>query len=726
MVLTWIEGPARSGKTTALITQVAQWGEALALQPGQGEILMMAANGDTRLALDDRLLATLPPTLPITTATPTGFCFNEVALYWPLVATALGLSPQSPLRLRPEKEQELALALWQGDLAGPLGQLGGQGGGWTPVQTVRRCLDFLTLAAAAAMPLGAVGDTLAAGMPPEIAPPEVWAAVGQALERWQDWCLQRGLLTYGLAMAVYHQHLLPHPTYRQGWGDRFRGLGLDDWDEYPALIGSVVALAQEQGQPVAMTWNLQGWVRLGVGADPVALEGLRAEATEVISLKPTPTASLAPQWADSLTAQVLDPFTLPKEIPPLTVIQTISRGELLRDTATAIATAIQAHQITPQEVAIVGPGLDAIARYTLGEILNHHQIPVTSLQDHRPLVASPLVRALLTLLPLVYPGLGHHLDGASVAELLVILSPNPTADGPWPDRSAIDPIRAELIVDHCFQPDPDQPQLLPVTEFPRWDRLGHRATEAYRTLRHWIEGQRQEYHQRLLTSPVSLLDRAIQKFLPPGTTLPHAHLAALRELLETAQHFWAVESRLGLGEGGAGRSPVASLAGQPPGRGREARVMAKGQSETIARFLTLLYQGTVTANPYPVPPPGGGGVTLATVFQYRSQRLCHRWQFWLDAGSPRWLTGSDALLGYPLFLHHWDGQPWSISTLEAAHEARLSRILPDLLGRTTERVILCHSDLAVSGEEQAGPLLSLIHTARPYDCALAGLVTSAC
>lgn len=26
-------------------------------------------------------------------------------------------------------------------------------------------------------------------------------------------------------------------------------------------------------------------------------------------------------------------------------------------------------------------------------------------------------------------------------------------------------------------------------------------------------------------------------------------------------------------------------------------------------------------------------VTLATIFQYRSSRRFHRWQFWLDAGS---------------------------------------------------------------------------------------------
>ena len=41
---------------------------------------------------------------------------------------------------------------------------------------------------------------------------------------------------------------------------------------------------------------------------------------------------------------------------------------------------------------------------------------------------------------------------------------------------------------------------------------------------------------------------------------------------------------------------------------------------------------------------------------------------------------------------------------------RLQRILRDLLNRVSERVILCHSDLAVNGTEQMGPLLPLVQS----------------
>jgi hypothetical protein len=91
----------------------------------------------------------------------------------------------------------------------------------------------------------------------------------------------------------------------------------------------------------------------------------------------------------------------------------------------------------------------------------------------------------------------------------------------------------------------------------------------------------------------------------------------------------------------------------------------------------------------------------------------HRWHFWLDAGSPRWLTGIDALFGAGIFLQQRLGQPWTADDAMQANEQRLHRILEDLLSRAQERVFLCHSDLATNGQEQVGPLLSLINASIP-------------
>jgi hypothetical protein len=196
----------------------------------------------------------------------------------------------------------------------------------------------------------------------------------------------------------------------------------------------------------------------------------------------------------------------------------------------------------------------------------------------------------------------------------------------------------------------------------------------------------------LIASPVVLLDRAIQRFFLGGSHLPFDQLAALRELIETAQHYWEVDLRL--------RQTDRSDA--PP-------------ALAVSRFIQLLRQGTVTANPFPVRSigPASNAVTLSTVFQYRASRRSHRWQFWFDAGSTRWLSGVDALFGSPLFLQSWSGRPWTVEDALTANEQRLRRILLDLLARTEERVYLCYSDLATNGQEQTGGLMALVNAALP-------------
>jgi hypothetical protein len=140
---------------------------------------------------------------------------------------------------------------------------------------------------------------------------------------------------------------------------------------------------------------------------------------------------------------------------------------------------------------------------------------------------------------------------------------------------------------------------------------------------------------------------------------------------------------------------------------------------TIANFILLLRRGTVTANPYPVrrlAPGATGAVTLATIFQYRASRRFHRWHFWLDAGSSLWLSGGAAtLFGANLFLKEWSGRPWTQEDKINADNERLQRILRNLSSRVGERVYLCHSDLAVNGNEQTGPLLTLVHAGSAFE-----------
>jgi hypothetical protein len=677
----WITGSTRSGKTQRLIEQFLSWAKD---QPKTAEALFFAATGDNRLDLVDRITV-VAGQHRFDTATPIGFFQDEVTLFFPLIVQQLGLKDQFPLRLRPETEQELATDLWrplltEGDL---------QQAGISDYFMVRRTLDLLQLAAASGTPLEDITPILKSGLSEQEGTPELWAAIGTALEQWRTWLLERGLLTYGVITELYWRYLLPHPVYQQQLKQRYWTVLVDDTDEYPAIARSLFEVFLDQGIPIAFTYNPNGAIRSGLGADPTYLQGLAQRCQLVETLSQAPTDSLGATWGETIAAWMNAPLGLPELPDSIRSIQTTSRAQLLRQIAETIADDIYSGQVQPQDVAVIAPGLDAIARYTLREILTSKGIPVNSLHDQHPLASSALVRSLLTLLALIYPGLGQLLNRDAIAEMLVILSQLPDPEGAG---RQIDLVRAGLLTDYCFVPDLAHPHLRPATSFDRWDRLGFQAAHAYGEILQWVEIQKEQQQLRLIPSPVVLLDRAIQRFLYGGSHLPYDQIALLRELMETAQHYWEIAHRL-----------------------RQSGNLEVPMADTVRNFIQLLRNGTITADPYPVRPMGKASqaVTLATIYQYRSDRRYHRHQFWLDAGSPLWLSGGGGLYGAPLFWRDRPGRPWTVADTLETSEQRLQRQVLDLLCRAGDRVYLCHSDLATNGQEQAGSLLPLINAAVP-------------
>ncbi|NJM60163.1 MAG: recombinase family protein [Oscillatoriales cyanobacterium RU_3_3] len=739
----WIAGSARSGKTTRLIEQFCKWSPNVKSKPvklsssertglraiGQtaGSILVLAANGENRLELADRITVATGAKSAFHSTTPFGFFEQEVMLFWPLLIQLLELKTQFPLRLQPETELELAARLWQPELEeGILRQPG-----VSPNRMVRRTLDIFQLAAVSGTSAEEIPAILEQGFAGENGSSSLFASMGELLLRWREWCLARGFLTYGIISELYWRYLLKDSTYQQRLLDRYHAIIADDADDYPAICRDLFELMLDRDCAGAFSYNPDGGARSGLGADPEYIAGLAARCKRVERLEgQTGLAEEVGELAINLAVNSYIFYPLNLSMPEsVRSVSTTSRAQLLRETAEIIAEAVKSKTVQPQEIAVIAPGMDAIARYSLTEILARDGIAAEPLNDQRPLSSSPTIRSLLTLLALVYPGLGRLADRDAVAEMLVVLgsqkyqeledsedieSPfnrQSSTDNPQPtilnrqskiqnpinlkskiqNLKSIDPVRAGLIADCCFCPDVEKPQLLPITAFPRWDRVGHRAAAAYEQIVAWIEDQRSQQQQRLLPSPLSLLDRAIQKFLISDRYLPYDQLAALRELMETATHYWQIDARMQRLEPNTG-----------------------GDSEAIARFIQLLRRGTVTANPFPVRPDGSASkaVTLANIFQYRSSRRAHKWHFWLDAGSPLWLSGGAAtLFGAPLFLQSQLGRPWQTEDETAAGEERLRRILLDLLSRC-EALYLCHSELATNGQEQTGPLLPLIHSSK--------------
>ncbi|MCJ8278952.1 MAG: recombinase family protein, partial [Rivularia sp. ALOHA_DT_140] len=637
---------------------------------------------------------------PLIAKTPLGFLQDEVILFWPLLTESLTIKAQFPVRLRPETEQELATKLWHSQLD----QKVLRSVGMSEYRLVRRILDLLQLAALSGTPCEDIPGILTrvesqqdnfTNLEPDV--------VGSLLLDWRNWCLEKGFLTYGIITELYGQYLLSDDNYLSRLKKRYQAVLADDVQDYPALMRQLFELILDGGVG-AFSYNPDGIVRLGLGADPNHMEGL-AEYCQTETLTQPAILALSDMLLNSMTQLVTEPMTLLSLPGAIESIQTISRASLLQKTAEKIIEIVKSGIVEPREIAIIAPGLDAIARYSLIGILTEAGIPVDSLQDKRPLIGSPLVRALLTLITLVYPGLGRLVDRDAIAEMLVVLTNKSDKD------YFIDPVRAGLIADYCFQPHPDNPNLQNVDLYDRWDRLGYGATTAYEKILNWLERQRLRYEQRQIPNPVFFLYDAIEDFMSDVSDSGYEQLAILRQLLETAQHYWEIDTRLT--QYNASQMNFDSTESSLETERKELLENKQNKTKTIIEFILLLRQGTVPASPYPISPIGklANAVTLATIFQYRSLRRSHRFSFWLDAGSPLWVKGGAAtLFGSMFFLKDRFAKPWTAEDEKLAEDERLQRIIADLLARVSDKIYLCHSELAVNGQEQLGALLPLVNS----------------
>ncbi len=701
----WIEGGTRSGKTDALVGQFLQWLDERAVQGEHSrqnaKILVLAGNDDSKRDLADRLSAKTHGKYPILAKTTIGFIQEEVLLFYPLLIQKLNLPAHFPLRLRPETEQELATKLWKSSMARV---------NWREIapseyRFVRRILDLLQLAAYGCTPLGSLPEILLQGFGSGEGS-DIYSSVESLAAEWRDWCLDRGLLTYGIMTELYWQHLLPHPEYRRQLESRYWTLLADDLDDYPAVGRQICDVLLDADVWCAFSYNHDGMVRLGLSADPEYLLGVKARCIEVntdprallyLDSLATPlfaTKSSTATSVDEIVRAVLNPGMPPILPAGVRSIETRTRGEMLKETALKAIELITSGKVAPADIAIIAPGLDAISRSTITNIFAQHHIPIAQLNAQLPLNSDPGVRALLSLMALTYPNLGQLTSRDEIADLLVTLSP--IYPSPNPMLTLIDPVRAGLLADYCYAPSLSQPRLLPYTNFPRWDRLGASVTQAYDRILVWLERIREQQ-----PAPLDLLTDAISYFFQQGSYLAFDRLSALRELMETAQHYWLVAERT--------HSPAEYL---------------ESAHQITAQFILLLRQGTISANPYPVSQlqPQQQAVTLSNIFQYRASKRSHAYHFWLDVGSPLWAEGGAATLyGANLLLQAWISadrtmtKPWTEADTQANDAQRLTRILRDLLHRVSDRLYLCNSDLAIDGQEQMGTLLMLVHGANLSD-----------
>jgi hypothetical protein len=284
----WIQGSTRSGKTTRLVQWFEQWAAQSGLAPDARSappgVLVLSAVSGNRSALQDHLTLVSQAKSPFRHTTPLGFLEDEVKLFWALLVEQLNLTPQFPLRLRPETEQELAMRLWAPQLATIEG--------WAApriARFVRQILDLMQLITLSHQPIKYLPDLLRQAIGPTSTElPLDYGTIAQMLLDWRQWCLDRGLLTYSVIVDLYGQYLLADPTYVRLLSERYQVLLADNVDEYPAITRSLFEAARAflrsiRLEPCGWDWGLipitwlicgmnakwSSWNRWSIGRSPM-------------------------------------------------------------------------------------------------------------------------------------------------------------------------------------------------------------------------------------------------------------------------------------------------------------------------------------------------------------------------------------------------------------------------------------------------------------------------
>lgn len=670
----WITGESCCGKTSYLAESIYRW---MQIFPLPHKPLILVINHQARENLHQEILKLNTQGYLGKIRTPLGLIMEDVSLFYPLICEKLGIKATIPIRLRPETEQELATQLWQKDITSELISIFGN-----EYTCVRRILDLTQLAGAAGISFEKIPCSLQnSDFFQTIDNQSITNLIGDLIQKWRNWCLGKGFLNYGLIYELYALYLLPSKEYEQYLLNQYKGLFIDNIDDFPSIIIQVCQRFIDNNITSVFTYNETGKVRLGLNADPEYIKKkiLPLCAHQVLENKNSKCLkhNLEKPIFKLINGEFED-FEDIESLKNISSITTESRAELLSQTCNFIIESIKENKIKPQDIAIIAPGLDEIARYAFQDILtNQNGVEIQFLREKRPLISSAIIRSILSILTLVYPHQGRLVRKDLLPEMLVILS-----------KEKIDLVRGNLLIDSCYVPDVNNPHLLDYTNFPRWDRLSYQSRDSYQNILAVIENIKTEIIEGE-NHLIVIIDKIIQLFFPHLNELQYNQIANLKEFRETAQHFWEIQCKLG------------NLA----------------INEIVSQFLTLIRKGTITANPLLEYNQNNGddsedgfsssegGLLISTIYQYRSHRCRHRWQFWMDTGSRFWSQGL-GLFAYEAFLQSTEENPRTMQ--RESEDALIRRIVKDLLARAEEKIFLCHSDLSVTGNEQIGKLSPLL------------------
>ncbi len=364
---------------------------------------------------------------------------------------------------------------------------------------------------------------------------------------------------------------------------------------------------------------------------------------------------------------------------------------------------VEEEGVAPGQIAVLAPFVSDALRFSIQTRLEEKGIPSASHRPSRSLNTEPAARTLLTLAALGHPTWQHTPLPADVTLTL------------GSAIARLDPVRANVLGRAVYDVRGTVAGELISFERLRGDiqqRVTFAIGESYERLRAWLAAYRAE-------TDFTPLDQFFARIFGELLSQPgfgfHDNVDAARianQLVKSARNFrWAIEEQTdtirgnGAQPGGTAESPfVAYDAADPLSSGR----VAIGRA-----YIDLVASGALGALYLPGWTDTDEAVFIAPAYTFLMRNRAVDAQFWLDIGATGWWERLHQPLTHPYVLsRNWPQERiWSDFDEFQSRQESLRRLLIGLLRRARQRVFLGMSDFSESGMEQRGPLLNLLNRA---------------
>lgn len=742
MPITYLTGPAGTGKTTRAVERLRQ---LLTGHVPASNILVLAPQLTLAQPYRDLLRdPLLPGAGAVEISTLNGLALKTIDLFWPLGATSAGFGrPHArPIFLNIEQAQYY---LWQA--IAPLLRQGYFDPNVVPLtislpRLMSQILDNLNKAALIGLPHTEVGGRLAASLTLEPSSRVALEHTQACVNRFREFCLERNLLDFSLRIESFYEHLWPVAGVKQYLTGRYRHLIVDNIEEDTPFAHSVLAEWLPHTESALLVNDEQAGFRIFLGANWRTARQLAGAADETNRLTGSRVASpdmlalgqgLAQILLDrmprsrigeltndegqkskvesrkskdngQLAKDNLEPGTPNSEAEtpitnhqlPFTFEQTRFYPQMLDWVIGQIAALIEAG-VSPDQIVVLAPFVSDALRFSFVHRMEQRGLPARSHRPSRPLSEEPAAKAMLTLARLAFPHWGLLPQSFDVAQTLSQAI------------AGLDLIRADLLAQVVYRPltagrrpveqAPISNYQLPITGFDQIDgpireRISYEVGVRFDRLRDWLA-------QVQVDSP-PVLDHFFSRLFGEVLSQPGFGFHNNREageivanLVDSARQFRRVAERV----------PTALNSGGEP--------QFPDVDSLNRAYLETIEQGIAAAQyirSWDVSPGDEASVLITPATTFLMSNRPVDYQFWLDAGSSGWWERIAQPLTHPYILAaDWaPGRPWSDEDELFAQHDRLYRLVLGLTRRCRRHIYIANAEFGEQGYEQRGQLLLVL------------------